>query len=189
MEVQFEKFGLYKIDRDYLRFLNSKDSQVFYEDTNEYEKKPHLGFLVELAGMKYCIPLTSAKPRQLNWANVSKHNLVIYEIVDESELHSKDVYKKIGCTNTYKKILAVLEIRKMIPVNDHLCTYINFKDVEDTSYKDLLDKEYRFLKPLKSTILKKAVTLYEKQKKTGIIELCYCNFSVLESAYEEFCTK
>ena len=80
-----------EIEREYLRFLNSKDSQVFFEDTEEYERKPHLGIVVGINGMKYCIPLTSAKPGHLGWANVSKHNIVIYEKVDKSEIHRKDV--------------------------------------------------------------------------------------------------
>ncbi|MDY2698121.1 MAG: type III toxin-antitoxin system ToxN/AbiQ family toxin [Lachnospiraceae bacterium] len=189
MEVQFENYGFYKIEREYLRFLNSKDSQFFFEDTEEYEKKPHLGIVVGINGMKYCIPLTSAKPRHLGWANVSKHNIVIYEMVDKSEIHRKDVCKKIGTTNTYKKIMAVLEIRKMVPVNDSLCTYIDFSCESDGDYKSLLEKEYRFLKPLKDTILKKAAELYSKQKETGIIESCYCSFGVLEAAYNEYISK
>ena len=40
MEIQFENYGFYKIEKDYLRYLNSKDSQVFLEDTKEYERKP-----------------------------------------------------------------------------------------------------------------------------------------------------
>lgn len=189
MEVQFDKFGFYKVNMDYLKFLNSKDSQVFYENTVEYEKKPHLGILIGINGMEYCIPLTSAKPRQLGWANVSKHNIVVYEVVTQAELHQNDVYKKIGNTNTYKKILAVLEIRKMIPIDSSLYSYIDFNSVSDLQYQDLLEKEYRFLKPLKPSILKKAEELYNKQKSTGVIESCYCNFNILESAYKEYCSK
>ena len=120
---------------------------------------------------------------------MSKHNLIVYEIVKKSELCSNDIYKSISNTDTYKKILAVLEIRKMVPINDKLCTYIKFDDVQDSSYKNLLEKEYRFLKPHKQTILKKAAALYEKQKKTGIIESYYCNFEILENAYKEYCSE
>lgn len=78
---------------------------------------------------------------------------------------------------------------EVVPINDRLCTYIKFDDVQDSSYKDLLEKEYRFLKPHKQTILKKSVALYEKQKKTRIIESCYCNFEILENAYKEYCSR
>ena len=32
MKIKFEKFGFYKIDIDYLKFLHSKDEQVFYSE-------------------------------------------------------------------------------------------------------------------------------------------------------------
>lgn len=188
MELQIEKFGFYKIDKEYLKFLHSKDEQVFYEDTKEYERKPHLGIIVGINEMKYCIPLTSAKARHLNWANVSEHNIIIYEMVKQADIHKKDICKRINNTNTYKKIISVLEIRKMIPINDNLYTYIDFSAEKDLSYKDLLEKEYRFLKPLKDTILKKAKDLYMKQKETEVIKLCYCNFNILEKAYYEYCS-
>lgn len=189
MVVKFDNYGFYKIENDYLRYLNSKDSQVFFEDTKEYERKPHLGIVVGINDMKYCIPLTSAKPRHLGWANVSKHNIVIYEVVSKSEIHRNDVCKGLGTTGKYKKIIGVLEIRKMVPINDQLCTYIDFSNESDQAYKALLEKEYRFLKPLKGSILKKAEELYIKQKKTGIVESCYCTFNILESAYNEYISK
>jgi protein AbiQ len=133
--------------------------------------------------------LTSAKSRHLGWANISKHNIVIYEMVDKSEIHKKDVCKRIGTTDTYKKIMAVLEIRKMIPINEYLCTFIDFESESDKEYKALLEKEYRFLKPMKDSILKKANEIYLKQKETGVIESCYCNFDILETAYQEYRSK
>lgn len=186
MEVQFKDYGFYKIKREYLKFLHSKDGQVFFEDTDVYERKPHLGIIVGINGINYCIPLTSAKPRHLGWGNVSKHNILIYEVVEKSEIHKKDVCKKLGTTDKYKKILAVLEIRKMVPVDDSLCTYIDFNSEQDKEYKALLEKEYQFLKPMRKTILEKAVELYSKQKRTGKVESCYCTFSILESAYKEY---
>ena len=39
------------------------------------------------------------------------------------------------------------------PINNQLCTYIDFSNESNQNYKALLEKEYRFLKPLKNTIL------------------------------------
>lgn len=75
------------------------------------------------------------------------------------------------------------------PINNQLCTYIDFSNESNQNYKALLEKEYRFLKPLKNTILKKAAKLYSKQIKTGTVESCYCTFKVLESAYNEYILK
>jgi len=38
MNIKFEKYGFYKIDKDYLKFLHSRDGQVFYRDAKGYEK-------------------------------------------------------------------------------------------------------------------------------------------------------
>jgi len=186
MEIKFEKYGFYKIDKSYLEFLHSRDREVFYKNVNEYDKKPHLGIIARLGDMEYCIPLTSAKPKHLKWKNVSKHNLVIYELLDFSKVRKNSIGKRIGKTTTYKRLLAVLEIGKMIPIKEDLYTYIDFEDIEDISYRDLLEREYRFLTPRKEEILEKAIKLYEKQRKTGIIEPFYCNFEMLEKACHEY---
>jgi len=184
--MKFEKYGFYKIDIDYLEFLHSRDKQVFYSDVEEYVKKPHLGILTQIGDMKYCIPLTSAKTKHLGWTNTSRHNLVIYEMVNSSSVRKKDICKRIGNTEIYKRILAVLEIGKMIPIKEGLYEYINFNDVENSFYRSLLKSEYRFLKLREQSILKKAVALYSKQKSTGIVEACYCDFEVLEKACNEY---
>lgn len=52
--------------------------------------------------------------------------------------------------------------------------------------KDLLEKEYFFLKPYRDDILEKAEVLYKRQMSTGIIKPCYCNFKLLEEAYNNY---
>lgn len=186
MELRYEEYGFYRIDRDYLEYLHNIDDQVFFSDEDGYDKKPHLGLLVGINDYIYCIPLTSAKRRHLNWQNITEHNYLIYEIVDADELHSDDVYKRISNDPLkYKKILAVLEIRKMIPVNNNVIQKIIFGDIEDINYKNLLSKEHRFLKDYRRQILEKADILYTKQKETGIIKNCYVTFDLLENAYND----
>lgn len=184
MKTQYENYGFYRIDLNYLKYLHSIDNQVFFKNEPEYDRKPHLGLLIGINGFIYCIPLTSAKTRHLGWSNITEHNYVVYEIVDKTEIHKNDVYrmhnKKKG---TYKKILSVLEIRKMIPVDKSIIKKIIFKDIQDEDYKNLLLKEYRFLKPYRQQILIKAQELYEKQKETGIVKDCYVTFDKLEEAY------
>jgi len=183
MAVDFEKFGFYNVDFKYIQYLYSKDSQVYYENCPSYSRKPYLGLIVQLQGYTNCLPLTSAKDRQLGWANVSEHTYIIYEVITSSEIHSSDKYRRIGMTDTYEKLLGVLEIRKMIPVDNNLCEYIDFSKEPDANYKNLLEKEYNFLHSLKIDILKRAAILYNKQITSGIIKPCYCNFKLLEDAY------
>jgi protein AbiQ len=186
MDVKYDNFGFYKVNIDYVKLLYSEDSQVFYDDKQNYNRKPYLGLITQLGGYTYCIPLTSAKSRQLDWANISEHNYVIYENIEFSEIHDNDIYKKINNSDKYKKLISVLEIRKMIPIDDTLYDFIDFSKIADTKYKDLLDKEYNFLKPYKSDILEKSINLYNKQINNNIIKLCYCNFKLLEDTYFQY---
>ncbi|WP_338633829.1 type III toxin-antitoxin system ToxN/AbiQ family toxin [Sporomusa ovata] len=188
MDIKYDNFGFYKINIDYVKYLHSKDSQVFYDNTPDYSRKPYLGLITQLGGYKYCMPLTSAKPRQLGWANITEHNYVIYEYIASSEIHVNDVYKQVG-TDKFKKLLSVLEIRKMIPVDDTLYDFFDFSRIADTKYKDLLEKEYNFLKSFKNDILNKAEMLYHKQINTNNIKPCYCNFKLLETAFSQYKTE
>ena len=186
MDIKYEEYGFYRIDKDYLKYLNKIDNQVFYKNEPEYEKKPHLGFLVGINGYMYCIPLTSAKKRHLGWQNISEHNYVIYEIVNKEELHKDDIYKRVSKDPLkFKKLLSVLVIRKMIPINNSVAKKIIFDDVSDEDYRNLLLKEYRFLGNYKKQILEKAQDLYQKQKETGIVKSCYVTFDKVEKAYME----
>ena len=186
MQLQYKDYGFYKIDINYLKYLHAIDDQVFYKEEKNYDRKPHLGMLVGINGFKYCIPLTSAKPRHLGWQNITEHNYIVYEIVNEDELHKDDVYKKYDKeSNIYKKLLSVLEIRKMIPVNEQVIEKINFDYIEDQNYRNLLLKEYRFLSSYKKQILLKVQELYDKQKETSIVKSCYVTYNKIEKAYND----
>lgn len=186
MQLQYKDYGFYKIDINYLKYLHAIDDQVFYKEEKNYDRKPHLGMLVGINGFKYCIPLTSAKPRHLGWQNITEHNYIVYEIVKEDELHKGDIYKKYDKeSKTYKKLLSVLEIRKMIPVNEQVIEKIIFDDIEDQNYRNLLLKEYRSLSSYKRQILLKAQELYDKQKETSIVKSCYVTFNRIEKAYND----
>lgn len=186
MKLQYEEYGFYRIDKGYLEHLHNVDDQVFFKDEDNYDRKPHLGLLVGIEGYTYCVPLTSAKKRHLNWQNISEHNYVVFEIVDKEELHYGDIYRKHSNEPLkYKKLLSVLEIRKMIPVNKNIVKKIIFDDVEDEDYRNLLLKEYRFLGHYKKQILEKAQELYTKQKETGIVKSCYVTFDKVEKAYND----
>ena len=74
----------------------------------------------------------------------------------------------------------------MIPVDETLCSYIDFSTVSDIKYRSLLQKEYSYLIPYKNQILGKAKILYFKQKETGNVKDYYCSFSLLEEAYKKY---
>jgi len=188
MKTEYKEFGFYRIDIDYVRFLHSKDSQVFYVAAAGYEKKPYLGIIATLGEHSYCIPLSSAKPRHLQWRNITEHNYLIYEIIQGNDIRKSDIYRQIGKDedDRYKKIQAILDLRKMIPVHESLYSRIVFDDVDDNKYRGLLLKEYAFLVPHKEGILHRAKNIYIKQKESSVVERFHCNFTLLEAALSEY---
>ena len=58
--AEFENFGFYTIDVDYLEFLNQKDSEVYYNVSYRNAVKPFVGVIIDMEECKYFIPLTSS---------------------------------------------------------------------------------------------------------------------------------
>lgn len=173
----------YTIDTSYIQELHNVDPEVFYESFN-YDNKPYIGIVVLNGKYNYFIPLTSAKPRHLKWRNTSKFNYIIYELLPLGTLMPPNAIY-VQTTNNIKHILSVLEIRKMIPVPIEYCTYIDFNNIQDLNYRNLLIKEYNFLKPLQLAITQKASFIYANQKDSGTVYDFHCDYSKLEKVYDK----
>lgn len=204
--MTFGEFRFVFIDQNYLKALHDVDSEIFYSTRTDYSKKPHLGILITCNGKKYVIPLTSAKTKHANWRDITATNYRIFEeidirkavtdaadiIVNESDttkLRSKGI--PVEEYNYYKKrILAVLEIKKMFPVIDGTYTYANLgtpaNSLEEEQRRILMNKEYFFLKKYSSQIEVKAQKIYEKQMKTGVVAKYHCNFKALEAVADTY---
>lgn len=185
MSAYFHDFGLYNINIDYLRYLHTFDSEVQFDEDGHYERKPFVGVMIIIEGYHYFIPLSSRKSKHATWDNVGTAHYLVYEKVDVEKLRDKDVFKAINDKEVLK-ILAVLDIKKMIPVSEGLFSKINFKEVEPKHYRRLLQKECEFCENIKDGILKKANTIYEEQISTGVIHDYYCSFSLLEDACDNY---
>lgn len=79
-------------------------------------------------------------------------------------------------------ILALLDIKKMIPVPDGEFERIEFNEIDDLRYKSLLQKEYAFCLKIKDKLFKKVNKIYRKQINEGKVKRAYCNFLKLEEA-------
>lgn len=186
--ITIDKLGFYKVDIPYVKYLYDHDSEVFYKDTDDYERKPYLGIIVSLNNFKYFIPFTSKKTKHSTWPNVSHEHYLVYEIIDKSRLKSTDVFKPYNSLK-FIRILSVLDIKKMIPVPDGLYQKIDFNKVTDIRYKILLQKEYEFCKPKVTDIIQKAENLHTEQLTTGVVHQYYCNFKILEECCKNYSIK
>ena len=208
-KLKFEDFRFVFIDPDYLEHLHSFDSEVFFSSDTDYSKKPHLGILTTCNDRKYVIPLTSAKPKHATWRDVTATNYRIYEeidvrstvtdkydvIVDETDfnkLRQKGIPEEEF--QYYKKrILSILEIKKMFPVVDGVYHYAELStpstELEEEQRRNLMIKEYFFCKKVKPQIEGKAKKIYEKQAATGVVAQYHCNYKLLESVADTYKTE
>ena len=195
------------ISPDYLEKLHDVDSEVFYSPDTDYSKKPHLGILTSCNGRKYVIPLTSAKPKHATWRDITATNYRIYEEIDirTAKIDQYDIIVDETDSNKlrekgipdeefqyYKKrILSILEIKKMFPVVDGVYYLADLStpvtDIEEEQRRNLMLKEYFFCKKYDDQIENKAKKIYEKQMATGVIAQYHCNFKLLESVADTYC--
>ena len=183
--AEFENFGFYTIDADYLEYLNNKNSEVYYNASYRYAIKPFVGIIIDMTECKYFIPLTSAKEKHKKWKNSCDEHFLIYEVIDKSVNISGDVYKEYS-KDKKMHVLSVLDIKKMIPVPDEAYKRIIFDELGDERYQDLFEKEYAFCLTIKDKILTKAEKIYKHQKETQYIRRTYCDFSCCENAMREW---
>ena len=204
--MEFTNFRFVFIQPDYLEALHNVDSEIFYSIDTDYSKKPHLGILTTCNCRKYVIPLTSAKRKHASWRDVTTTNYRVYEeidtrativdkydiIVDETDLNKlrqkgipEDEFKFFK-----KRILSVLEIKKMFPVVDGVYYLADLSTpattTEDEQRRNLMVKEYFFCKKYKKQIEAKAKKIYEKQMVTGVVAPYHCNYKVLESVADTY---
>ena len=187
VEPENEELQLYTIDINYVRYLWTHDTEVFFDELRAdiYGRKPYVGILIAENEFKYFVPLTSAKLKHSSWSPVSKYSMLVLKAVESDESMAAAIYKTIE--NNKYQILAALDFRKMIPVKDGLFSKIDIETIEDEKYRDLLRSEYQFLRPKWRIIVEHSANLYRKQLETGFPVRCGCNFRNLEKACIEYC--
>ena len=204
--MEFTDFKFVYVDTNYLKMLHEADTEILYAENSGYEVKPHLGILIAFDKYNYVIPLTSAKEKHKKWKDVTSTNYRIYEtidirttktdsydiIVDENDFNKLRTMGVAASEYQYfkKRILSVLEIKKMFPVPENKYQIIDLdtpsddKDLENR--RILMQKEYFFCRRIMEPIEEKAKQLYNKQIATGIIDPFSCDFKKLESVADNF---
>ena len=115
---------------------------------------------------------------------------LIFENCDKPEYGSRDIYVK-NPDGSFKHILSVMDLKKMIPIKQGLYTEVNLNPTandtdSDKKYKVLLNIEYTFCIKIMNSIIQKASKLYDKQISTGkIVKFC-CDFKLLEEKCKEY---
>lgn len=187
------KLQFVTINQAYLKELHDACSEVYYKSSN-YDKKPYIGVLVSNNDRHYVIPLSSAKEKHKTWKNVNKECFLVYEYADETKMGDRDIWVAVEGKAQVKHILSVIDIKKMIPVEEGLYSIAELNDSdsdtqETKKYKDLLNKEYAFCLKIMDDVIDKADKLYRKQMTTGKVAKLCCDFKALEEVCDTYNSK
>lgn len=189
IELQ-EKLVFVNVNTDYLRVLNDKDPEVQYSPRG-YDEKPFLGILIANGTYKYVVPLSSAKEKHTHWKDrYSDGRFLITDVISREAVTSDTVYKEYDDVNV-KRIYAVTDVKKMIPIKDGLYCVVDLghsdsETKEERDYKILQNKEYGACVKLLGAIIEKADAIYSKQKASGKVQRFACNFTLLEEICDKY---
>lgn len=157
----------YHIKDEYIAFLRQYDQRVAL---NKQQKRPYIGVVVEVDGVKYYAPLTSPKPKHRRMKN------------------GKD-FRKIK-----QGEYGAINFNSMIPVTDSALLSFDIEQIPDEQYRRLLQNQYKAVKADRDAIEKTAEELHTLVL-TGDallsthdreIKARCCDFALLESVCEGY---
>lgn len=141
-----KRLNLYHIDMKYIRNLHKIDSHVMSVSPQiGKDTRVFLGIIVMCHGQKYCIPISSCKPKHIH----------IRDKIDFSKIYDDN------------KPVAVLNFNNMIPVEDAQLIPVDIKIRNNDppqlkKYKRLCQKEIEWCRHHHHDIINKANVLYHK---------------------------
>lgn len=177
--------NFYSIDLKYIRELSRYDNNVMSISPQiNKSSRPFLGVVVLLNNQKYCIPLTSSKDKFIN----KKSNIDFIKILDN----------RFKNQNGAPKLIGVLNINNMIPVDDTVITIKDLTiykndDAGDRARKGLMQDQIRWCRANGDMIVNRANKVYSKvtespEKNINLVRRC-CNFKKLESVLDKYISK
>lgn len=195
---------IYSVSDRYIEYLFNDPKLTRFIFDNKRDSRTHtrkyLGTVLEVNGLSYFVPFSSAKPSDYiqnpdGSKTIRKSTMTIIRMTAQNG--SGEVELK-----------GTLKLNNMIPVPIQELTYCDISAETDIAYKDLLLKEYAFIKSNKYEIYKKSAVVYSQQttrerllekapneltdKERQILEDSpnYLNFTVpfsyVEQKYKEF---
>lgn len=172
--MEQKRLSLYQIDLKYIRDLAEVDDNVRSVSPQiGKEKRPFVGIIVVCDTKKYCVPLSSPKPKH----NGMKNDVDFTRIYDDGQL------------------LGVLNFNNMIPVDESVLKPVDLRiksaDTPDSAhYKKLTVKQLNWCQQNQEAIVAKANKLYKiitqtPEKSRNLTRRC-CDFLKLEAVLERY---
>lgn len=167
----YKNFKIVKIDYKYCDYLRQFDSKVAY-NAGKKELRPFIGVLFSVNDCEYFAPLSSPKEKHLKMKTQ-----IDFIKIDNGRL-------------------GVVNFNNMIPVNSNnyelfdLDAHLNSKS--EINRQNLLKSQLFILNRDIESIIKKAVSLYNKYKENKLpenIKIRCCNFVLLEEVSKDYISK
>ena len=156
--------NIYEIDSDYIRYLSSFEEHLFRnKKISQNFNRKYVGVVLSINGFYYFAPLSSFKEK----------------------------HKRLSETLDFIKIgqYAVINLNNMFPAPTKLCQRINFNEIKDLNYKNLLRNEYRIIRQKADLILNNANEVYRHKLindgKSKLSQRCN-DFQLLEEKLKEY---
>ena len=171
--MEQKRLNLYLIDMKYIRNLAKSDDHVMSVSPQVgKETRPFVGIVIVCGTRKYCVPLSSPKPKHSSM----KNDLDFMKIMDGD------------------KLIGVLNFNNMIPVDESCITPLNLRitekdDVTTRKYKKMAAKQLDWCQHNQETIVKKANKLYamvQSEKTSGFLKRRCCDFRKLEGILQKW---
>ncbi len=174
---------LYSVSDKYIEYLrNTVDIHVFANTDDYYvHTRKYVGIVLEIGSYKYYVPMSSPKKTDYMYDRsghkaVRKSIIPIIRMIDRSDDGSVE-------------LMGTLNLSNMIPVPEAELQLYDLDNEPDHAYKDLVQKEVRFINRHTKEILKNANVIYN-QKQNGSTEIGYLkstlDFKALEKALDRF---
>lgn len=173
--IVMKRLGLYTLDVNYVAALAKADNKVMSVSPQQNKaNRPFVGVVIVCQDKKYCIPLTSPKPKHQKMNN------------------QRDFLKIIDKKG---KFLGALNFNDMIPVDDRLIKMVNINpstsdSKEESAYKSLMRTQLYWCNSNRESIAKQASVLYHLVTKypddnSKLVSRC-CDFKKLEAALAQY---
>ncbi len=167
-----KRLSFYQIDYKYVRDLANRDDIVRSVSPQiQKENRPFVGIIVVCDDKKYCVPLSSPKPKHEKMKNDKDFSKIIAE----------------------EKLIGVLNFNSMIPVDDCVIERLDLRiknndNPQVKSYKRMCIKQLDWCQKNQEAIVIKANKLYTlvtqtPDKMRNLTRRC-CDFKKLEAVLE-----
>lgn len=173
-----EELKVYSVSDRYIEYLRKYEPDVYSNKLdNRIHTRKYIGVVIELAGYKYYIPMSSPKETD-------------YQVAGDGKVIKKSIVPIIRMvvknTKGEKELKGTLRISHMIPVPEAELELYDLDNESDVEYKDLVQNEVVFIRKQGERIAANAQLLY-KQKRLNDQTAGYVKSALDYSALEKLC--